>query len=64
MGGLAVDTYANLVKGGATGPGIVAGDAAASEVVKIQENGDHPGLFSAEELQQIIDWINAGAPEN
>jgi hypothetical protein len=33
-------------------------------VVKIQESGDHPGLFSAEELQQIIDWINSGAPEN
>lgn len=64
MGGLAVDSYANLLKGGASGPGFVAGDAATSAVVTVQESGDHPGMFTAEELQQVIDWINAGAPEN
>jgi cytochrome b subunit of formate dehydrogenase/mono/diheme cytochrome c family protein len=64
LGGLAVDTYANLVKGGATGPGLVPGDATSSEVVVIQQAGDHPGMFAEEELQQVITWINAGAPEN
>lgn len=64
MGGLAVDTYANTVKGGAGGPGIVPGDASASSIVTVQEKGGHPGQFSADELQQVIDWINAGAPES
>jgi hypothetical protein len=32
-------------------------------VIKQQEGG-HYAQLSPEELQQLIDWINAGAPEN
>lgn len=63
MGGLAVDTYANVLEGGASGPGVVPGDAAASAVVTKME-AEHPGMFTDEELQQVVEWINAGAPEN
>ena len=63
MGGLAVDTYANLLKGGASGPGVIPGDAAASTVVTKME-ATHPGMFSEDELQIVVEWINAGAPEN
>lgn len=63
MGGLAVDTYANVLKGGASGPGVVPGDAAASTVVNKMESS-HPGMFTGDELQQVVEWINAGAPEN
>jgi hypothetical protein len=29
----------------------------------MQEKGNHPGQLTEAELQQVIDWINAGAPE-
>ena len=63
MGGLSVETYANIMKGGSTGPVIVPGDPDNSPLIQIQQKGGHPGTFSAEELQAVIDWIKAGAPE-
>jgi cytochrome b subunit of formate dehydrogenase/mono/diheme cytochrome c family protein len=63
MGSLSVATYADLLKGGASGPALVGGDAAASKLVQVMQAGGHPGQFTAEELQAVIDWINAGAPE-
>jgi hypothetical protein len=30
----------------------------------MQSQGGHPGQLSNDELQQVIDWIEAGAPEN
>jgi hypothetical protein len=41
---------------------IEAGNPDSSDVVKVQQES-HPGKFSAAELQFIIDWIKAGAPE-
>jgi transposase len=32
-------------------------------VVQMQQKGGHPGQLTPEELQQVIDWIKAGAPE-
>ncbi|HEX9029359.1 MAG TPA: cytochrome b/b6 domain-containing protein [Anaerolineales bacterium] len=63
MGGLALDTYANAMKGGSTGPVIVAGDPDKSPLVDVQKKGGHAAEFSPEELQQVIDWIKAGALE-
>lgn len=57
-GGLAVDTYANAIKG------IVPNDPTTSQIIVSQEKGGHMGQFSPEELQQIIDWVKAGAPES
>jgi mono/diheme cytochrome c family protein len=62
-GGLSVATYSDLMKGGDSGPVIVPGDPANSPLVKLQSSGSHPGLFSPEELKQVEDWIQAGAPE-
>lgn len=61
-GGLSVKTYADLLKGGKDGPGVAPGDPDASQVV-IKMRGAHPVKFSDAELQQVIDWIRAGAPE-
>ena len=61
-GGLSVETYDDLLKGGKSGPGVVPGDAEASQVV-IKMQGAHPVKFTEAELQTVIDWINAGAPE-
>jgi cytochrome b subunit of formate dehydrogenase len=61
--GLAILTYADLMAGSANGPVVKPGDAASSPLVTRVQDGSHPGKFTAEQLQIIIDWINAGAPE-
>ena len=63
VGGLNLSTYAEALKGGKSGPAIVPGNPQASSLVQIQEAGGHPGQLTPEELQEVIDWINAGAPE-
>lgn len=63
-GGLEVSTYESAMAGGNAGPGFVPGDPANSPLVTVQQQGGHFGQLSPEELQQLIDWINAGALEN
>lgn len=63
MGGLSLATYQSALQGGKSGPGIVPGKPDLSIIVDIQKAGGHPGQLTAEELQQVIDWIAAGAPE-
>jgi len=63
VGGLSMGTYQDALIGGDNGPAIVPGDPDASLVVAIQTAGNHPGQFTEGELQRIIDWINAGAPQ-
>jgi hypothetical protein len=58
-------TYDTLLTGSNSGPVIIPSDAEASVLVEVQssENG-HFGQLSPEELELMIDWINAGALEN
>jgi cytochrome b subunit of formate dehydrogenase len=63
-GGLDISTYESARAGGNSGPGFVPGDPASSVIVIKQQEGGHLGQLSPEEIQQLIDWINAGAPEN
>ncbi len=63
LGGLALNSYADLLKGGNSGPAVVANDPAGSLLVQVQEAGNHPGQFSAEDLDTIKQWIEAGFPE-
>jgi hypothetical protein len=60
---LSLATYQDALKGGKSGPGIVPGDAEASWIVKMQSAGGHPGQLTSDELNQVIEWINNGAPE-
>lgn len=60
--GLNLSTYADTMKGGDNGVVIVAGDGAGSELVRVQ-SGAHFATFSAEELELVIQWIDAGAPQ-
>jgi hypothetical protein len=62
--GLNVTSYATLLAGGDSGEAVIPGDPDASLVV-IKLTGDEPHFaqFSAEELQWLLDWIAAGAPE-
>ena len=64
FGGLNLSTYADAMQGGDSGPAIVPGDAESSLLVTIQQAGGHPGQLTPEELARVIEWIEAGAPEN
>jgi mono/diheme cytochrome c family protein len=63
VSGLSLAEYDSALAGGNSGPGIVARDAQASWLVRIQSQGGHPGQLTSEELAEVIDWIEAGAPE-
>jgi len=63
MGNLSLKTYADALKGGKDGPAIVPNDAAKSVLVQVQQKGGHPGQFTPEEIDRVVKWINAGAPE-
>jgi len=63
LGGLDASSYAAALKGGNTGAGIVPGEPNSSLIISRQTSGKHPGMFSPEELQRVLAWIEAGAPE-
>jgi len=59
---LNLSTYAAAMKGGEDGAIIVPGDSANSQLIKIQ-SADHFVNFTIDELNNVIKWIAAGAPE-
>jgi nitrate/TMAO reductase-like tetraheme cytochrome c subunit len=61
--GLSFLTYAEALKGSENGAVILPGDGANSLLVKIQSE-KHFANFTPEELALIIQWMDAGAPEN
>lgn len=61
--GLNLSTYADALKGAADGPVIIPGDATNSKIILVQSAGNHPGQLTADEIAQLIAWINAGALE-
>jgi cytochrome b subunit of formate dehydrogenase len=61
--GFSMDTYTNFMKGGASGPFVIAGNADSSKLIQVQSAGTHPGQLSDNELAKIKAWINKGAPE-
>ena len=63
VGGLSLATYQDALLGGDTGPAIVPGDPDASVLVTVQSAGNHPGQLTLDELDDVIEWIVAGAPE-
>ena len=62
-GGLSLKTYADALKGGQDGAAIVPGDPTKSVLIQIQQKGGHPGQLTPDELNRVIAWIKAGAPE-
>ncbi len=63
MTGLALDTYANTMAGGANGAVVIPGDSANSVLYALQVAGSHPAVFGPEELAILQAWIDAGASE-
>jgi cytochrome b subunit of formate dehydrogenase/mono/diheme cytochrome c family protein len=62
VGGVSFATYEDALADGPSGPSIVPGDPDASVLVQIQAQGKHPGQLTIDELNQVIEWIEAGAP--
>ncbi len=63
LGGLSLVTYEDALEVGVTGPAIVPGDSDASVLVQVQSTGNHPGQLTIDEVEEVIQWIEAGAPE-
>ena len=63
VGGLSLATYQDALNGGVSGPSIVPGDPDNSILVQKHSMGNHPGQLTIDELNQVIEWILAGAPE-
>jgi cytochrome b subunit of formate dehydrogenase len=63
VSGLSLSTYQEALKGGNSGPAIIPGDPDNSILIQKQSLGNHPGQLTIDELNLVIDWIRAGAPE-
>jgi cytochrome b subunit of formate dehydrogenase/mono/diheme cytochrome c family protein len=63
VSGLSMASYELVLAGGNNGPALVPGDPQASLLVLVQTAGNHPGQLTAEELEEVVAWIEAGAPE-
>jgi formate dehydrogenase gamma subunit len=64
LGGLDLSDYQTSLLGGNSGPAVIPGDPDNSSMITIQSAGGHPGQFTDEELSQVREWIESGAPEN
>lgn len=65
--GLHLTSYADVLAGSNNGPVVVSGSADASSLVDLIVSGQMPlggTKLSESEIQTIVDWINAGAPDN
>jgi nitrate/TMAO reductase-like tetraheme cytochrome c subunit len=62
--GLNLTSYATLLQGGQSGSAIAPGEPEGSLLVK-KQRGDQPhfGQLTPEELDLVVQWIRAGAPE-
>lgn len=66
-GGLRLDSYAALMAGGKDGAAVLPGDAASSRLVEMITSGEMPrnaAPLADEQIQVIIDWVEAGALDN
>jgi hypothetical protein len=61
--GLNLLTYEGLMAGSSNGPVIIPGNSADSVLFQVQSTGKHFANFTADELDVIQQWIDAGAPE-
>lgn len=68
--GLALDSYANVIKGSTKGPVVRRGDPAVSELIRRLKGSSQPRMpmtgppfLSDEEIAKFDAWIQAGMPE-
>ena len=63
LGGLDMSSHEATLAGGDSGPAVVPGEAHTSLLITRQLSGDHPGQWSQEQIDQVLHWIEVGAPE-
>jgi cytochrome b subunit of formate dehydrogenase len=63
MGGLDLTTYDSVMRGGQSGPIVVASEPERSLLIAKMQ-GTHPAQLSESELSTVRAWIAAGAPNN
>lgn len=63
LSGLSLASYQAALEGGDRGSAVVPGDPAASVLLEVQSGGDHPGQLTEDEIQAVVEWIEAGAPQ-
>lgn len=61
--GLDLTSYQGILRGGDSGPAVRPGASGVSLVVVWTYDSEHSGKFEADELAEIRQWIDAGAPE-
>ncbi len=66
-GGFSINTYQDVMAGGNTGSVVLPGDGQNSYLIQLLQKGTMPRRASKlpdAQIQIIMDWINAGAPDN
>ena len=66
-GGLSLSSYTSLMAGSNNGPVIIPGDADNSVLIQLVKAGTMPKVGAdlfPEQIQTLIDWVNAGALDN
>jgi nitrate/TMAO reductase-like tetraheme cytochrome c subunit len=62
--GLNLTTYQTALAGGDSGPVVMPGDPDASLLIQKQSGAQpHFGQLTPDELERVVEWITAGAPE-
>ncbi len=65
--GLDLGSYEGLMAGSQNGPVIAPGSAGDSLLIDLVTEGEMPKRgphLTDTQIQQLIDWVNAGAPDN
>ncbi|HLB64941.1 MAG TPA: c-type cytochrome domain-containing protein [Anaerolineales bacterium] len=63
--GFDLTTYSGALAGGSGGPAVIPGDPEGSLLVQKQSGEQrHFGQLTPEELDRVVEWIAAGAPED
>jgi len=65
--GLDLKTFASLMTGSQNGAVVVAGDASNSKLIQSIQSGKMPkrgGPLPADQIQLLVNWVNAGATNN
>lgn len=65
--GLNLKSYEGVMAGSSRGPVVFAGDAGGSKLVLSVQMGSMPKRgtkLTADQIQLLVNWINAGAPNN
>lgn len=65
--GLYLSDYASVMRGGRQGPVIIPGDPASSRLIRYVGSGYMPmggPTLTQDQIQRLVNWVAAGAPNN